>query len=82
MAYLTIPEVTQIHASSIGELMVMWRLDMTRCCYQCQNIVPWDVVAIRSAPNDAGVKKMKKIAPSFANVKDYVTRFVFHSNSF
>ena len=27
-------------------------------------------------------KKMNKITPSFANVKDYVTRFVFHSNSF
>ena len=61
MAYLTMPEVTQIHASSIGELMVMWRWDKTRCCYQCQNIIPWDVVAIRSALNDAGVKKWRRL---------------------
>ena len=57
MQELTKPEATQIHASSVGELIVTWRLGKTRCCYQCWNIIPWDAGANQNAPNNASLKK-------------------------
>ena len=61
MKELTKPEATQIHASSVGELIVTWRLGKTRCCYQCWNIIPWDAGANQNAPNNASVKKWSRL---------------------
>ena len=49
----------QIHENLVVELAVALRLDHTRCYYQCQNIIPSDVGAIRNTSNDASVRLMK-----------------------
>ena len=51
----------QICMSLVGEFMVMWLLNKTGCCYQCQNITPWDDGANQNAPNNASVKKLRRL---------------------